>query len=717
MTQSTITDEVTARSSKEPRLPPRFFVIKQGDTFLVADAHGDIQGTADGLFHNDTRILSRFVFTLGGTPLSLLASDVSQDNVFFQFHGTNRPLPPLGDHSTPEGVIHIERKRFLWDGRLYERITLENYAEREARVPLSFAFAGDFRDMFEVRGAGRAARGDVLPAEIEGDGVVLRYRGLDGVVRSTAVAFSMRPTRLGMGSAEFLFSVRRRSRSFLYLEIGEERAVVPSRARFRGGAARARLAMRAHLRRGATVRTANMLFDEWLKKSRADLALLTTVLPSGPFPYAGVPWFSTAFGRDAIITSLQTLWLDPSLSRGVLEFLAATQAREISHFQVSAPGKIMHETRKGEMTNLGELPFGQYYGGVDTTPLFVMLAQGYFERTGDSEFVAELWPALEAAIGWIEAACDANPDGLVGYMPDKAGGLINQAWKDSQDSIFHADGRFPEGPLAVDEVQGYAFGAFRAMAALAKSRSDEVTAKHWRKRAESIRSAVEARYWMDDVAFYALAIDGEGLPCRVRASNPGHLLYVGLPSTERADALATQLDSSSFASGWGIRTLAREELRYNPMSYHNGSVWPHDTALCAAGLARFGRRKQAMRLLNELFEASVHFGMRLPELFCGFERVSGQAPIAYPVACLPQAWSACAVFMILQACLGIRVLAERGEIHVDRPELPVGIERLEINRLAVGDRTVNLVFQRVNDRIVVFSPDERDNSIPIIVHV
>jgi glycogen debranching enzyme len=711
-----MTDEVTG-AGQAPRLPPRFFVIKQGDTFIVADAHGDVHGSGDGLFHNDTRILSRFEFTLGATPLSLLASDVSHDNVFFLFHGTNRPLPPLGGESTPEGVIHIERKRFLWDGRLYECITLENFAERERRVPLSFTFAGDFRDMFEVRGSERAKRGDVLPIEISDEGVVLRYRGLDGAVRSTAVRFSARPTRLGTGTADFQFTLPRRSRSTLYLEIGEDRHVLPGRKRFRSAAAKARSAMRAHLRRGATVRASNPTFDEWLRKSRADLALLTTDLPTGPFPYAGVPWFSTTFGRDAIITSLQTLWLDPNLSRGVLAFLASTQAHDTSAFQASAPGKIMHETRKGEMTNVGELPFGRYYGGVDTTPLFVMLAGAYYQRTGDDEFLAELWPALDAAMSWIDGAGDANGDGLVDYTPDTSGGLINQAWKDSNDSIFHADGRIPSGPIAAVEVQGYTFAAFLAMAALAKHREDDAAAAQWRTRAETIRTAVESRYWVSELGFYALAIDGEGAPCRVRASNPGHLLYTGLPSAERAAALAAKFDSPSFSSGWGIRTLARDETRYNPMSYHNGSVWPHDTAICAAGLARYGWRKQALRLLDELFNAARHFGMRLPELFCGFERVRGQSPIAYPVACLPQAWSASAVFMILQACLGIRVLGDRGEIHIERPELPLGLNRLEIDGLAVGRNTVDIVFQRVGERVVVCSPDRRDGNVPIKVRV
>ncbi len=696
-----------------PRLPPRFFVIKHGDTFMVADGYGDVGGEGDGLFSNDTRILSRFRLSLGGRTPSLLASDVSGDNVFFIAHITNRPLPPLGGNPTPEGVIHLARRRFLWEGRLYECMALTNYGARPAVVPLELDFAADFRDMFEVRGARRAARGELLPSEYRDDCVILRYRGLDDMLRSTAIAFSQRPARLQPGRAEFELSIAARGRCELYLEIGEEAAAAPGRPRFRAAAARACASMRAQRRRGASVRASTRLFNAWVEKSRADLALLTTALPTGPFPYAGVPWFSTPFGRDAVITALATLWLDPALARGVLRFLAANQARGTSPFQESAPGKILHETRKGEMTRLRELPFGQYYGGVDTTPLFVVLAGAYADRTGDMGLIEELWPALEAAVAWIQGDGDSNRDGFVDYMPGGPGGLVNQGWKDSSDSIFHHDGSDAAGPIALVEVQGYAFAALRAMATLAGMRGDHGASEAWRRRAEALRAAVEARFWLEDLRCYALALDGNGAPCRVRASNQGHLLYVGLPLPERAAAVAAQFAAAAFDTGWGIRTLSRDEVRFNPMSYHNGSVWPHDTALCAAGLARYGHRASALRFLDGLFEAAVHLGMRLPELFCGFDRVPGQAPTAYPVACLPQAWAAASVFMMLQAVLGLRVCGHRGEIHVDRPGLPPGIDQIDIRGLEVGGRRASLTFQRVGGRVAVYPMSAE--SVPIYV--
>ncbi|TIP79269.1 MAG: amylo-alpha-1,6-glucosidase, partial [Mesorhizobium sp.] len=476
-----------------------------------------------------------------------------------------------------------------------------------------------------------------------------------------------------------------------YVEVGPEMAETPNRDRFRAAAARARFGMRAKRRHGATVHSSGRVFNDWVERARADVALLTTELSTGPYPYAGIPWFSTAFGRDGVISALQMLWLNPGLARGVLAFLAQHQATETSPFSDSQPGKIMHETRKGEMAALRELPFGRYYGGVDTTPLYIHLACAYADRTGDMAFVDSLWPSLCAAAEWTEEA--SRPTGFVTYQRAAESGLANQGWKDSHDSVFHADGRTPRGPIALVEVQGYAFAAFRGLAALARRRGEIDRADHWESSAEAMRAAVERHFWLDDLGFYALAIDGAGEPCKVRTSNVGHLLYVGLPAPARAQMVADQLLSASFHSGWGLRTLADDAVYFNPMSYHNGSIWPHDTAICGAGLARFGEREHVIRLMSSTFESAVHFNMRLPELFCGFTRAPGEAPIAYPVACLPQAWSAGSAFMLMQACLGLEIDGWDGEIHVTRPRLPIGIDTLTLRHLGVGTRKVDLTFQ------------------------
>ncbi|APH57989.1 Hypothetical protein GbCGDNIH6_2158 [Granulibacter bethesdensis] len=678
----------------------RQLALKHGDCFLVADQMGDMHGDDDGFFDNDTRVLSRFRLMIGDRSPSLLGAAVSYDNVYATTNMTNRPLPPLGGQSLPEGVILVERRRFLWDHCLYERITLVNFGQTPATVPIELRFAADFRDMFEVRGLQRVSRGRVMPPEINHGMMRFAYQGLDKINRVTLISFSIPPARLEPGQAAFLFHLEREGRIELFMEIGPQADASPSRERFRKAAARARWAMRAKRRRAAEIDTPSRMYRQWIDRSAADLALLTTDLPTGPYPYAGIPWFSTPFGRDAVITSLQRLWLDPGMARGVLTFLASHQATDTSSFQDSAPGKIVHEMRHGEMTTLKEIPFGQYYGGVDTTPLFVVLAGSYADRTGDMALIDTLWPALMAAIAWVEGPGDSNGDGFLDYARGEESGLANQGWKDSFDSVFGADAKFPQGPVALVEVQGYVHAAYLALASLSERRGLTEDAVRWRTKATRLRAAIEDKFWMEDLGCYGIALDGNGELCRVPASNAGHLLYTGVPSPERAARLTGLLSSPSFNSGWGIRTLGTTAPRYNPMSYHNGSVWPHDTALCVAGMASYGERDVVSHITRDMFESAVHLGMRLPELYCGFPRSPGEAPISYPVACLPQAWAAGSVFMMLQACLGLRINGWKKEITVDRPTLPYGLDVLHLKRLQLGDSFVDLTFQRVGDRVV-----------------
>ena len=688
---------------EEPRVPVRLWAQKDCDTFLVADGYGDVLGGADGLFHNDTRILSRWRMLIGGKPPTLLSGAVSQDNVVFTAHTLNKAMPAPSGPLGPPGVLHIERKRLLWEQRLYERVAIQNYSNGEIITPLKFEFDADFRDMFEVRGAKRPLRGQKFSPEAGGRTVRFAYLGLDGVERASVIAFSDPPAKLGPHSADFLYGLKPGGRLELFIEIGAEEAATPSRERYRSAAARARFAMRARRRRGARLSSSGRLFNSWLAKSRADIALLTTPTETGPYPYAGIPWFSTAFGRDAIITAWQILWFDPSLAQGVLTYLAAHQAEEVSKFRDAEPGKIMHETRRGEMAALGEVPFGRYYGGVDTTPLFVALAGAYAKRTGDKALVDRLWPALERAAAWVRRKMDANPYGLVDYARAAESGLANQGWKDSGDSVFHADGRTPAGPIALVEVQGYAYAACRTMAHFTAERGDGRAAAEWTQRAEDLRQAVERLFWMDEQGFYGMALDGAGELCRVRASNPGHLLFFGLPEPRRARRVAKQLMSPEFASGWGVRTLATGEVRYNPMSYHNGSIWPHDTALCAMGLARYGEREGVVRIISTLFETAAELEMRMPELYCGFPRSAGEPPVPYPVACLPQAWAAGSVFMLLQACLGLSVNGGDGEVDIRNPRLPIGIDSFTVEGLQAGPERITLRFEQDGTRVRVRS--------------
>ena len=701
-------DEATVASGVE------LISLKDGQAFVVGDQNGDMIGGADGLFDRDTRVLSRLVFLIGDRHPTRLSSTLSRDNAVFTFHGTNRTLPPVNGRGTPRGAIHIERRRTLAGERLYERVRCTNFGLDQVMLPLVFEYAADFRDMFEVRGVRRARRGALLPPQLLGRSVLFGYEGLDKVMRTSTLDFSEPPWRMDERRAEFMFTLAPGERIDLFVEAGAGEGEPPSQERFRQALANARRTIRKRERRGALLRCSDDSHSAWFEQSRADLGLLVSDMPTGPYPFAGIPWFSTPFGRDGILTAWQTLWLDPALARGVLTYLAARQATATSAFQDSQPGKIMHETRGGEMAALKEVPYELYYGGVDTTPLFVALAGAYLRRTDDVPLIGALWPALTRAIAWVEGAGDSNGDGLLDYQRGAETGLANQGWKDSEDSVFHADGRFPIGPIALVEVQGYAYAAYRAMARMAE-RLGEPGAAHWRATAEALRRRVEDRFWMDDPGFYGIAVDGEGALCTPLASNAGHLLFTGLASPERAHAVTRCLLSERFDCGWGLRTLATGASRFNPMSYHNGSVWPHDTSLCIAGMARYGERRGPARVMGDLFRASQFFGLRMPELLCGFQRRAGEPPIAYPVTCMPQAWAAGSVFLMLQACLGLAIDAARREVRIVRPTLPHGLDNLCLEHMDVAGRTVSLVFQRTEGQTQVSPAHGSDPSISIIL--
>jgi glycogen debranching enzyme len=690
-------------TATQPSRPPR--VLKSGDTFVVLDGRGDIGTLADesaGLFHDDTRHLSRLELLVNKRPPLLLGSTLRDDNSAFIVDLTNPDLMDGQRIVLEKDRVHILRTIFLWRDTAYQRFGVRNYGEEAVDLQLSILFANDFADLFEVRGAHRQRRGTAT-AKLHGDDrVMLAYDGLDKKVRRTALTFDPPPARLATNAAVYDLHLKPGEQQPIFLTVSCDRT---DSLPFLRGLLAARREMRQATREQTSVETSNERFNEILCRSAADLAILMTETPQGRYPYAGIPWYSTTFGRDGLITALQMLWWSPEVARGVLRRLAAYQAKTADPLADAQPGKILHEMRGGEMAALREVPFGLYYGSVDSTPLFVLLAGLYAERTGDTETIVELWPAIEAALAWIDGPGDPDRDGFVEYKRATELGLANQGWKDSHDAIFHADGRLAEGGIALVEVQGYVYAAKRMAARCARRLGRDAAAHKLDAEASRLAERFEAAFWRPELETYALALDGAKQPCDVRTSNAGQALFTGIASADHAARVARQLLRPSFFSGWGIRTVAKGEARFNPMSYHNGSIWPHDNALIALGMARYGHKESIATLFSGMFGAATYMDhRRLPELFCGFQRQRGHGPTLYPVACSPQAWASATPFTLLEASLGLEFDPFKGEIRLRNPRLPEFLDEVVLRNLRLSSSSVDLRVRRHGGTVSLDTP-------------
>jgi glycogen debranching enzyme len=711
-------------------------VLKHGNYYLLTDPFGDIHPDSRGLglYDSDTRLVSCLSLRVGGIRPVLL-----QGSMGANYRGSIQLTNPSADRN-PDAKVHpldelvgrtidISRDRLIGNDGMQERVRIVNHAEQEMTFTVELELGSDCADIFEVRGYPRPKRGTLLPIALTPTRVTFRYDGLDRRRRSTFVAFSDPAQVYGPvdgrsvdemqagGSVRHLWEVRLApgARKDLQWTIwgstsepladgadpaaaldGDSPATLfPERPRISTDEGAS--AYHAWGRGTTSIQTDHELFNLTLNRSLADLRLLINEGPEPDQRYvaAGVPWFSTLFGRDALISSFQALAFRPQIAVETLSVLAAYQAKEDDPWRDAEPGKILHELRIGEMAGAGELPHTPYYGSVDSTPLWLILFGATYDWTDDRAFVDRLWPNALAAMDWIDRYGDHTGDGFVQYQRRSERGLLNQGWKDSSDAIRDRAGRGPTMPVALAEVQGYVFDAKRRMAALAAVRGEDELARRLLAEAETLRGRFEDAFWVEDQRYYAMALDGDLRHLDAIGSNAGQCLWTGIASAARARDVADRLMGPAMFSGWGIRTYAQDQPGFNPIGYHTGSVWPHDTSLIAAGLKRYGFDEESNRLVGHVFQAAQHFpDYRLPELFCGFDRDESSLPVPYPVACSPQAWAAGASFLFLETMLGLRAHAGQGELELRHPNLPDWIGKVTLNNLRVGEASVDLLFHR-----------------------
>jgi glycogen debranching enzyme len=702
-------------STLAPRRPQ--LLLNYQDSFAIFDLAGDVPLTVDepyGLFHCGTRFLHRFELRLnGGFPVLLSTTPTENGNALVTYlanaderHGDEVTL--LRD------TLAIQRCKTVLRHTLYERVRLHHYGQAPLQVRVTIFFGADFADIFELRGTARTQRGTSEPAVVGPDTVCLRYRGADNVVRETRCTFSPAPRSLSASSADFHLTITPGEEATIEISIAcsvaAPRTSLPT---FDAALAEVRRERSYWEEQFARLSSDNENFNAWLNRSLHDLAMLHTTSESGAYVYAGIPWFATVFGRDGLITALETLTFAPGVAAGVLRTLARLQGQHVNAERDEEPGKIVHELRSGEMAATGEIPFGRYYGSIDATPLFLLVFVEYADRTGDLRLIEELWPAAMAAMRWIDASTDE--EGYLSYARRSPRGLINQGWKDSHDAIAHVDGTLAEAPIALAEVQAYVYAAKSGMARLARRLERFVEAATWEGQAARLREHFNRDFWIPEEGTFGLALDGDRRVCRVVSSNAGHCLFGAIADHDKAQATMARLLREDVWCGWGVRTLSMQARRYNPMSYHNGSVWPHDNALVAAGCARYGAAHHAAQILTALFDASQTLdGYRMPELFCGFPRQLHQHPVPYPVACKPQAWAAASVFLMLQATLNLTIDAWESRVTVNRACLPPWLKRIEMRGLSVGAARLDLSISR-GRRSAAVEVLEKHGDVEVIV--
>jgi glycogen debranching enzyme len=698
----------------------RTMVLKHGDSFGVFDRYGDVhpigQG-AQGLYHQGTRFLSKMELLINGERPIILSSGLKEENEMLTVDLSNPDFTKEEGLVIERGTLHLHRTKFMWNEATYESIRLCNFGTEELSFTLTVNFSADFKDIFEIRGIQRAGSGKKLKVKNTKDELQLGYVGLDKIKRTTRIKLDPAPQTISGSSVEYQITMLPKACDFISLgiafDVGDSK---PELLDYDDAYQNLLKYLGKVNNTSCDIVTSSDQFNEWLYRSKSDMSIMVSETEHGLYPYAGIPWYSVPFGRDGIITAWECLWMNPNMSKAVLKYLAETQAYDWNDFQDAEPGKIFHEKRGGEMAELGEIPFKMYYGTIDATPLFICLAGAYYERTGDLETIQEIWPNIERALEWIDKYGDLDGDGFVEYAKKSEKGLINQGWKDSHDSVFHEDGSLAKGPIALCEVQGYVYDAKIKAGQLAKalgyfSKGDDLF-----RQASVLKDKFLKAFWSKDKNTFVIALDGEKKPCNVNSSNAGHALFSGIVPFTYTEKLAHTLLEEKMFSGWGIRTVAIDEARYNPMSYHNGSIWPHDNAMVAYGLGLYGYKEEVHKIIDAMFQVTTFVeAQRLPELFCGFEKRKNEGPTAYPVACSPQAWAVGSVYMLLQACLGIKIVAKDNIVYFYNPTLPDFLDEITITNLMVNKSCLVLQIRRtLSDVNVLVLHRDGDAKIQII---
>ncbi len=692
-----------AHQTLEPRKLNNLTLI-DGKTFLSTTVAGDIHppGALDvGFFHQDTRFLSQLEMRIDGHRAVVLSSS-TEKTFASQIELTTGNITLRDSFDLAENTVHIRREQLLGPDIFFDRFSFENFNMTAVDLTVELVFDVDFVDVFQVRGIARSIHGQYYQPIIDEDCLVFSYRGLDNVFRQTSIAMSPKPDAIRERTARWELHLEPLKQFQAEVTVTPLVEGHPTRVKdfsFANNLQKRREAFRDFENHSTQFKSSNDEFDAALRTAIGDFHALR--IPEGEehIIAAGIPWFATIFGRDSILAAYQTLPLNPRLAIDTLRVLARYQGREVNDWRDEDPGKILHEYREGEMTRCGEMPFGPYYGSVDGTPLFLILLSETFNWTADEKFVREMLPAAYKALEWIDKYGDLDGDGFVEYQRRSPKGLVNQGWKDSWDANLHRDGSLAEPPIALVEVQGYVYDAKYRMASLLRSFGDAATADRLKRDCAELARRFDQAYWMPEQGFYAMALDGRKRQLQAIASNAGHLLWSRIINRERARIVTQRLMREDLFSGWGWRTMSRHERVFNPLSYHRGSVWPHDNSLIAHGMALNENRGPAMHVLNALFQVALNFrDYRLPELFCGVQRREHDDPVHYPVSCSPQAWASGALFLMLLSALGIRPSAQRKELNIINPALPEWLDSLHIRNLRVGNSRVGLDFSRRNQR-------------------